>query len=538
MTFYTTESLGKHTSYTPEGFLVCKDVAIGRIGMMLYGPGETPVEVGGDGVARIERDAAELFKPETIASFNGKPVTNDHPTVGVTVDNWRDLAMGYVMNTRRGSGTEDDLMLADLVLTDKGIIEEVLAGKRDVSSGYDNDYYQTAPGFGRQVNIIGNHVALVQRGRCGSRCSIKDQAHSLLTTDCGCKGDSAMPVMFKDFVGKVKKAFANAKNEKELDEALAEIGTSARSTSKDEEGIHIHAGGKYDDETLDSKFKTHDDAIQDHENRIGELEKPKTQDAAFDKAVNSGIAKALDKLGLTADRIKFLVKTADKAKDAACPDCDGTGKKDGKECEKCGGTGEITQDAARKTKDEGDCPECDGTGKIDGKDCPACDGTGNKKEPESEDKALDAEVAKEEPKAKGSKDSAYFAENFQATVAMAEIISPGIHIPTFDRAAKPGDTFTQICGLRRKALSVASKDKEMAEVITKANGGQTLDEKGLRTASCDRVREIFTAVGEFKKVANNKGALDGVRLATAGGGGTGVSKTISEVNAANRKRRW
>jgi DnaJ-class molecular chaperone len=23
------------------------------------------------------------------------------------------------------------------------------------------------------------------------------------------------------------------------------------------------------------------------------------------------------------------------------------------------------------------CPECDGTGRVDGRECPACDGTGN-----------------------------------------------------------------------------------------------------------------------------------------------------------------
>jgi hypothetical protein len=534
MNFYTTESLGKHTSYTPEGFLVCSDVAIGRTGMMLYGPGETPVEVGSDGIARIERDADELFKPETIASFNGKPVTNDHPTVGVTIDNWRDLAMGYVMNARQGSGAQNDLMLADLILTDKGIIDEVLAGKRDVSSGYDNDYFQISPGVGRQVNIIGNHVALVQRGRCGSRCAIKDSAHAL-THDCSCssKGDEAMPPVFvKEFSDKIRKAF-HSKDEKALDETLAQL-----NKTKDEAGeVHVHtAAGKYDESTLDNKFKTHDDAIENHEGRIGELEKPKTGDAAFDKAINHGIATALDKLGLTADRIKILVRTADKTKDAECPECEGTGKKNGEDCPKCKGTGTV--DAAHRTKDEGDCPECDGTGKVNGEPCPACDGTGNKKAPESEDKALDAEVAKEEPKAKGAKDSAYFADNFQATVAMAEIISPGIHLPTFDRAAKPGDTVTQICGLRRKAIQLASKDREMAEVIKIANGGRVLDDRGLRAASCDAIRTIFTAVGEFKKVTNNKGALDGVRLATAGGGGTGTTKSISEVNQANRNRKW
>ena len=48
-------------------------------------------------------------------------------------------------------------------------------GVTEVSLGYDADYEQTAPGVGRQTNIIGNHVALVERGRCGPRCAIGDR---------------------------------------------------------------------------------------------------------------------------------------------------------------------------------------------------------------------------------------------------------------------------------------------------------------------------------------------------------------------------
>ncbi len=70
---------------------------------------------------------------------------------------------------------EDDILLADLLITDKAAIESVRAGLREVSCGYDADYEQIEPGRGRQRNIIGNHVALVEKGRCGSRCAIGDK---------------------------------------------------------------------------------------------------------------------------------------------------------------------------------------------------------------------------------------------------------------------------------------------------------------------------------------------------------------------------
>src|SRR5579872_4558260 len=40
MRFYTEESLGRSTSFTPEGFLICHDVPIARIGAQLYADDE------------------------------------------------------------------------------------------------------------------------------------------------------------------------------------------------------------------------------------------------------------------------------------------------------------------------------------------------------------------------------------------------------------------------------------------------------------------------------------------------------------------
>jgi hypothetical protein len=68
----------------------------------------------------------------------------------------------------------DDLLLADLVFTTRRGIDAVKRGKRAISVGYNAAYEQTAPGLGRQRSIFCNHVALVDEGRCGARCSIMD----------------------------------------------------------------------------------------------------------------------------------------------------------------------------------------------------------------------------------------------------------------------------------------------------------------------------------------------------------------------------
>jgi hypothetical protein len=132
MRFYTTEQLGEKQSFTPEGFLLCEDVPIARTGQMIYGPDETPIAAGDDGVVRIDSSPDEVFRPETIASFAGKPGTNDRPPEDVTPDNWRQYDIGTVLNPRRGEGALADLLLGDMLIKERDAIDAVRGGRREV----------------------------------------------------------------------------------------------------------------------------------------------------------------------------------------------------------------------------------------------------------------------------------------------------------------------------------------------------------------------------------------------------------------------
>ncbi|MGE4191797.1 MAG: DUF2213 domain-containing protein [Pseudodesulfovibrio sp.] len=165
---------------TREGFLVCYAVPIARIGFMEYAPHEVPVEPDENGRVRVERTEAEVFHPDAMASYEGKPATVNHPKEDVTPVTWKGVAVGHAQNIRRGEGEAADLLLADLVITDQDAIALIRGGLREVSCGYDAEYEQVAPGHGRQRNIRGNHVALVNRARCGSRCRINDNSEDIM----------------------------------------------------------------------------------------------------------------------------------------------------------------------------------------------------------------------------------------------------------------------------------------------------------------------------------------------------------------------
>jgi ADP-ribose pyrophosphatase YjhB (NUDIX family) len=192
--WFTVSRLGDHMEETPEGFLLIRDVAIARCGTQLYRHNEVPMlEADEAGWLRIDREPQEVFHTDTLASYEGKPLVNDHPDEPVTPANWTDLAIGHIANIRRGSNADHDLLFADiLVTTDKGI-RLIRAGKRAVSVGYDAAYEQQGRGRGRQTRIIANHLALVDEGRCGSRCTILDGAPRFVDAEEGPSGTPARP---------------------------------------------------------------------------------------------------------------------------------------------------------------------------------------------------------------------------------------------------------------------------------------------------------------------------------------------------------
>ncbi|SFX17986.1 DUF2213 domain-containing protein [Pantoea ananatis] len=174
--------LGEARYLLADGSLLCKDVPIGRTGSQLYSALDLPkLEPDSDGEIVVERTADEVFSPETLASFEGMTVTILHPEDEegnikfVDPENWRELAVGHLQNVRRGTGSQSDLMIADLIIKDEEAIDYIENGLREVSCGYDAEYQQTAIGKAKQYQITGNHVALVPNGRAGTRCAIGDR---------------------------------------------------------------------------------------------------------------------------------------------------------------------------------------------------------------------------------------------------------------------------------------------------------------------------------------------------------------------------
>jgi len=160
---------------TGEGFLICKNVPIARIGDQQYLGREIGL-TGADAerVFTVRRSPEEVFSETALASFEGKPVTDDHPPELLTPDTVTMYLKGHAENVRRGAGEWHDYVVADLHVQDRGLIDAIHRGKREISCGYECEYVHNADDTYSQKNIRGNHIAVVERGRAGKRAAILD----------------------------------------------------------------------------------------------------------------------------------------------------------------------------------------------------------------------------------------------------------------------------------------------------------------------------------------------------------------------------
>lgn len=160
---------------TGEGFLICRNVPISRTGDQEYMGWEIGIPgAGGGQIVTVHRPPEEVFSTAALASFEGKPVTNDHPPVLIGPDDVKMYEMGHAQNVRRGDGEWEEYTLADLHIHDRELIDAVQSGKREISCGYECEYVPNGDGTYTQRNIRGNHVAVVERGRAGKRAAILD----------------------------------------------------------------------------------------------------------------------------------------------------------------------------------------------------------------------------------------------------------------------------------------------------------------------------------------------------------------------------
>ena len=176
MKYKTINLDSQHYTETPEGFIIV-DAKLGRVGIQQYL--ESEIIEGGDPlkVVNVFRPPGEVFCPDSLASMSNLTVTNDHPKERC-VDNktWKKLAVGF----SEAAKEDGDFVRSTLHITDADAIRAWKSGKKEISLGYSSEDYKSEGIYNNekyeyvQSTIIGNHIALVDKGRCGGACRTLD----------------------------------------------------------------------------------------------------------------------------------------------------------------------------------------------------------------------------------------------------------------------------------------------------------------------------------------------------------------------------
>ena len=153
------------TYWTDEGYLIDSPI-VTTVGVFEY---KNP-----DGTKRRElRRPEDVFDPESLASFLGKPVLFTHAAGLVDKTNASKENIGTITSIGREEG---DNVRCDIVIHNTEVLEKY--GYRALSLGYTQTFveepgeWEGQPYDGYQTNIRINHLALVRKARAGENARL------------------------------------------------------------------------------------------------------------------------------------------------------------------------------------------------------------------------------------------------------------------------------------------------------------------------------------------------------------------------------
>lgn len=253
---------------TPEGYLKVPG-RVARSGIQQYLAAELGLTDRPPGqIVNVYRPPEEVFKPDSLASYDNKDVTIDHPDDLVDSGTFKEVTAGHAISAGRQDG---DFVVVDLLIKDQAAIDAIDRGKAELSAGYTSEYDQT-PGTAPdgtpyefiQRDITINHIALCDQARAGHLARLFDHKPTgakpmpfKVVLDSGVRvevADEATQQLIQTTIDNLKKRVKDAEEEKEK----AEAGKDSAEEELEKEKAQSDAK---DEEIEELKEKTSEDAI-------------------------------------------------------------------------------------------------------------------------------------------------------------------------------------------------------------------------------------------------------------------------------------
>lgn len=155
-----------------RGYLIFRDVPIARSGVYQYYGQEIGRNSEPNKIFRVFRDESTYKGSDVEQSLENIPITDDHPSVDVSSDNYQILEKGHT----EGKPYHKDgmVIVPKVVVKDKDLQQKIKSGKREVSIGFLGHYKwgdkpkncnEYVDGTEHVYKI--NHLAVVDKGKAG-----------------------------------------------------------------------------------------------------------------------------------------------------------------------------------------------------------------------------------------------------------------------------------------------------------------------------------------------------------------------------------
>ena len=301
------------TRITTDGYLVA-DALCARTGIQRY----LGSELGRPDLQTVDvyRPPEVVFSKDSLSTYPHKPITNDHPQELVTSDNWKEHASGIMGDEVLRDG---EYVRVPLTVMDKKSINDVENGKRELSLGYEMslDWQEGETPEGEPYQAVmtdyrANHLAIVDKGRAGSKARIGDTKNWGISPLINKDGETPMTVKTQTVVIDGISIETTDQGAQAI-EKLQGANSRLEQTIKDNDSAHTEA------------IKAKDDELEAKQAKIDDLESKVLDEKALDAKVQaradliataSQLAKDVDFKGMKDADIKKAVVVAIRGEDA------------------------------------------------------------------------------------------------------------------------------------------------------------------------------------------------------------------------------
>lgn len=309
-----------------SGFWFIPHNPISKVGIFDYLGSSISDECEPNKVYKVFRSGETLLASVPTWDNPPKPFINDHEMLG---EGFTEIDERPVQGVITNPQYEDGVLYADITVYSEKLKEAIENGKKELSLGYFCKF-EKQPGTYEgenydyiQTNMVGNHIALVDAGRCGSDVKVFDHK---------CVMDS-FDVISKDEGLKKTETSANIEEEQKTetkDSAMADIRKSIQAilakdsadTEKVEELAELIGKTAKDEEAEKEEKKAEDKCGKDEDPKEEAEKKAEDSDEEEEKEIKDNDDEEkevkdeqLSLLKKIADGIDELLKKSDEKKE-------------------------------------------------------------------------------------------------------------------------------------------------------------------------------------------------------------------------------